>query len=513
VNKFLILLISLILFSNVFSQDTTKSQAFKKNQFKIKYPLIKPKYPAYPLMAGYILKQKAKEGDALAEHELGLRYLLGRGFPKDTAQAVYWIHKAAESGIPAAQFNYAIMLVNSIGVKWNPFEAFKNFKVAAESGMPEAEYILGLFYLDNLVVNKNALEAYKWLKKASDAGNKASKKTLKALEKSGIKFNVDSLTAETPQKQDTLTSQQISEPALQNGSFELDYYHFKDEPASIDTEINELNQLLRIKKTKLEKYIGVTLDSSEVKNITSLNLINKAASFGSPEALMILGKLTESKGDSTNLLKAMEYYLRAFRLGTRNAGERIINLLNNPLFLPLLDEGTNKKEPAALYIYAALNAYKFYYGLPDEQIVKFLEEAAKLNHIPSIIELGLLYNNGTIVKKDSDKAKELFQKAVDLGSNEGKVRLVMLNLVNGNSNEIKNDIKLLENQAKYGSVLAQIALAYSYKNGIGKKKNKAEADKLYRIAASRGNRTAYNALKNMYDEIRPNDEIFQIVEQ
>jgi len=44
------------------------------------------------------------------------------------------------------------------------------------------------------------------------------------------------------------------------------------------------------------------------------------------------------------------------------------------------------------------------------------------------------------------------------------------------------------------------------------KENKVLAVKLYRNAAQRGNQLAYNSLKRMYDEIRPEDESFKIYE-
>ena len=90
---------------STFAQDSTLSSAFKENLPNRKYPLIKPKYPSYPLMTGFLLTQEAKKGDPFAQHELGLRYLLGRGFAPDTILAVSWIKKAANQKLAAAQFN------------------------------------------------------------------------------------------------------------------------------------------------------------------------------------------------------------------------------------------------------------------------------------------------------------------------------------------------------------------------------------------------------------------------
>jgi len=54
---------------------------------------------------------------------------MGEGIPADTAQAIYWIKKAADKNLTAAKYNYGIMLINGIGVSWNPFSAFNILKV------------------------------------------------------------------------------------------------------------------------------------------------------------------------------------------------------------------------------------------------------------------------------------------------------------------------------------------------------------------------------------------------
>ena len=90
--------------------------------------------------------KEANAGNALAEHELGLRYILGQGVIADTIKAAYWLHKAAEQKLPGACYNYGILLNNGWGVQWNPFEAYKYFLEAAHNDMPQAEYLIGLSF-------------------------------------------------------------------------------------------------------------------------------------------------------------------------------------------------------------------------------------------------------------------------------------------------------------------------------------------------------------------------------
>ena len=51
----------------------------------------------------------AEEGDAIAQHSLGVLYEHGRGVPQDHAQAVKWYRKAAVQGNAGAQSSLALM--------------------------------------------------------------------------------------------------------------------------------------------------------------------------------------------------------------------------------------------------------------------------------------------------------------------------------------------------------------------------------------------------------------------
>jgi TPR repeat protein len=117
-----------------------------------------------------MLNRSANAGDPLAQHELGLRYLMGEGVAPDTVRAAYWIQLASEQLVIPARFNLGILSYYGWGVAWDPFAAFRLFHYAAHQNMREAQYILGQFYADNLVVPQDYDEARLWLTKSSDAG-------------------------------------------------------------------------------------------------------------------------------------------------------------------------------------------------------------------------------------------------------------------------------------------------------------------------------------------------------
>ncbi len=493
-----------------FAQDNSKSVVIKKNRRPESYPLIRPVSPSYTLMAGYILREKAKKGDPFAEHELGIRYLLGRGFRPDTARAVYWIKKAVKSDIPAINFNYGIMLNNGIGVEWNPFEAFKNFEKAAESNMPAAQFMLGLFYLDNLVVNKNLIEAYKWFEKSSQNGYKEAGKILKELGKnSKIKLNPEAKSPpEKKRKGKEISSALMSKPE----EFELEYLSFSSDTTKIKSRNADLvKEILKEKPSEIRKYLGISDTSLFVDDTSGIDLVYYTAGLGNPEALYLIGNLEENKNSDENNLKALSYYLQAYRLGSYKAIENIYAMLNNAFLRPYLKKQLKKENPLAMYVWAALIAYDFDVSVTKEEALKLLEKAANKNHVPSLIELGLLYKNGSMVPKNVKKAEKFFERAAALGSKEAEIRLAFLRITEFAKSNLKKEINLIKKYAEEGSVIAQTDLAYCYENGLGIKRNKAQAAKLYRIAASRGNRTAFSSLKRMYDEIRPEDQIFQIL--
>jgi len=148
-------------------------------------------------MSSYILQKKASEGDPFAQHELGLRYLLGKGFQADTQKAVVWMKKAVDRDLASAKYNYGILFLNGIGVGWNPFVSFENIKFAAESGMPEAQYVMGIFYTDDLIVTRNITLAKEWFTKSAGNNFDPAKSALQDLNNTSLIINDESKTDST----------------------------------------------------------------------------------------------------------------------------------------------------------------------------------------------------------------------------------------------------------------------------------------------------------------------------
>jgi TPR repeat protein len=506
----LIFLIIVICVIPLFAQSQNKSEAFQKKGLFYKTPLLKPKYPSYNLAATYLLKEKARKGDPFAQHELGIRYILGVGIPKDSLKAAYWIKQAAAKKLPAANFNYAIMLSNGIGVEWNPFEAFKNFEISAESGMEQAQYIVGLNYVDNLIVSKDFKKAYYWLKKSSDKGFEEAKKVLIELSKNNKIAIDDSLTQENEYRNPKAN---LSSNIATIDNFELDFYDFQKDTLSNTDEKKYLSKIIRTNTSELKRILKIDSQNSyKMPKDTSANgLIDFAAQSGSPEALLLKGRFLENGiGIEKNEIEAASNFLKAFSFGSFKAAEYLLKLSREKKFYNNLETEIRHNNANAMYVWAGLVALGMDYTLTEKQAFELLVKARKQNHINSIIELGLAYYNGTLIEKDSIKAIEYLNEAAALGSSEAEVRLVFFKIKENPNMVLKSEINILQKYANQGSVLATAALAFCYENGLSVAKRKAKASKLYRKAAQRGNEAAYNSLRAMYDAIRPDEEKFKI---
>jgi uncharacterized protein len=67
----------------------------------------------------------ANQGLAVAQFNLGLMYEIGRGVPKDDAQALTWYRRAADQGDANAQFSLGAKYARGQGVARDDAEAHK----------------------------------------------------------------------------------------------------------------------------------------------------------------------------------------------------------------------------------------------------------------------------------------------------------------------------------------------------------------------------------------------------
>src|SRR5579864_4233796 len=111
-------------------------------------------------------------GDPGAEEALGNIYRSGVGVPKNPAEALKWLRKAADQGLDAAQADLGWMYEHGEGVAKDEQVAFEWYRKAAEQGNAPAEYLLVVMYAQGRGVPKDAKTAAEWYRKAADQGQR-----------------------------------------------------------------------------------------------------------------------------------------------------------------------------------------------------------------------------------------------------------------------------------------------------------------------------------------------------
>ncbi len=113
------------------------------------------------------LHQKAKQGDAQAQFDLGRAHWKNAEYP----QAFPWFKAAAERGHIEAEYMLGMAYLSGRGTLQNYRAALDQFIQAAKHGHLEAEYRLGLLYRDGLATPPDKETAYLWLNIAAARGH------------------------------------------------------------------------------------------------------------------------------------------------------------------------------------------------------------------------------------------------------------------------------------------------------------------------------------------------------
>ena len=116
----------------------------------------------------------AKQGNAMAQYNLGDIYYYGMGVDQDPKAAIQWYHKAANQGYVKAQYALGKIYYN---IERDYRKAMKWYRKAAQ-GHAEAQHTLGQIYYSGIddkygevVLEKNHTEAVKWYRRAAEQGH------------------------------------------------------------------------------------------------------------------------------------------------------------------------------------------------------------------------------------------------------------------------------------------------------------------------------------------------------
>ena len=124
---------------------------------------------ALPLAAVQLpdgLRERAEQGEAAAQAEVGRRYYAGEGVPQDDAEAARWTRLAAEQGHAPAQYSLGLLYFRGRGVAGDDAAAARWYRAAAEQGHPPGQAALSSLYAYGAGVEEDPALASMWIELA-----------------------------------------------------------------------------------------------------------------------------------------------------------------------------------------------------------------------------------------------------------------------------------------------------------------------------------------------------------
>ena len=120
--------------------------------------------------------QRAAQGDAQAQLQLGMRYAAGDGVIQNDKEAAKWFALAAKQGLAEAQYEYGLALLQGKGVVQDFRSAFTWIEKPAQRGYARAQYSLGELYRYGTGTAVDKARAYLWFNLAAAQGVEAAAK-------------------------------------------------------------------------------------------------------------------------------------------------------------------------------------------------------------------------------------------------------------------------------------------------------------------------------------------------
>lgn len=431
------------------------------------------------------LLNAAERGDVDAMTELAVCFEEGKRFPKDLTESLNWYQKAAEKGHAEAQFRLAQKYSNGLGVSKNETEAVKWYQKAAEQGNAEAQLELGKCYYFGEGVDTDYKKAVKWYRAAAEQGNGSAQLKLARCYESGVGVNKDYAEALAWYLKAAERGHNIDAAKISSMQEIVDLFKKVD--------LGDAEAQLELAK-RYEKGIGgMNKDDAE-----SAKWYRKTAEQGNAEAQSRVGKMYyNGEGVKADLHEAVNWYRKAAEQGMSEA-----QYLLGKCYCD--GAGVRKDEAEALnwYLKAAEQGHT--------NALEAIHNLANTDNPEILMVLGTLYNKGTVVPVDQNKAVQCFLLAAEQGRTDGIDALVaqakagnqmayqaIRQLADGGNQKAWNFIASLAEQDRAD---AQFYLGECYYNGVVVSKNVAEAVKWYRKAAEQGYAEAQYDLGICYEE-------------
>ena len=375
-----------------------------------------------------------------AQAELGWSYLEGLDVTQNAEKAIYWFKKAAEQNDPRAQLGLALVYKFGKGVEKNLSKSLMYCFQAASNNNAHAQLELGWRYQSEIGVTQDFEKAIYWYELAIKNENINASYNLALLYENGFGVPEDNI-------------------------------------QTFILCLNAAEQGYAIAQEKIAKmyYFG---DGTFKNKEKAFEWYKKAAQNGVITAQRSLGYLYDNGiGVQTNYIEAFKWYYTAatqnqynaqFNLGVlyqygRGTPKNITNAFK--FFLESADKGYNSAKQKIGWSENTNNLIEL--NILTNLYYLFAEQG----NTAAQYGLGLIYNYGTILPKNKEKALNWYLKAAENGETDSFYRIARIY-------QTKKDKKAFEWFAKSsesGDYYADYKLGYIYFEGdnIPKDLNKA----------------------------------------
>lgn len=113
----------------------------------------------------------ATQGNPVAQNNLGIMYLDGKGVPQNMSEAVRYLSLSAAAGSSLGQNNLGGLYRDGKGVPRDFARAMQWFSASASQGNSAGMYNMGLMYELGQGIKPDPFRAYMWYALAADQGN------------------------------------------------------------------------------------------------------------------------------------------------------------------------------------------------------------------------------------------------------------------------------------------------------------------------------------------------------
>jgi TPR repeat protein len=479
------------------------------------------------------LRQKAAQGSAQAQYEIGTCYYSGKGVQQDYAEAVRWYRLAADQGYEKAQGRLGFCYKYGKGVSQDFLEAMKWFCLAADQGEPSAQLDLGNCYYDGQGVAQDYIKAVQWYRRAAEQKYSIGQLRLGNCYYDGKGVPQDyaeavkwyRLAAErhtaaqrllgdcyyhgTGVIQDYAEAAKWYRIAAENGERQacyytgLCYYHGRGVPQDYAEAVKWYRLAAEKRYTEAQYRLGdcYYYGNGVLKDYTeAVKWFQLASQQGHAKSQCALGFCYYyGEGVSQDYSEAVKWYHLAAEQGNAEAQFRLGRSY-------ALGRGVSQNYPEAVKWYRLASAqgdrdaqYELgfcYYvgkGVPQNyaEAVKWYRLASDQGNRGAQYELGFCYYAGTGVPQNYAEAVKLFRLAAEQGDRDAQYELGFCYYVgNGVPQNYAEAVKWYRLAAEQGNAEAQFRLGLSYALGHGVLKDYSEAVKWYSLAAAQGHTKA-----------------------